>query len=113
MSEVQTKEEFFAGHGVKDDEIVQASVPAGVDGIYSIFDVCSDMFDAPILAINDGSAIRYMKDAVNGRDTLLSRHPEDYQLFKIGSFDKSTGTIYPQRLPLRVANLKELVQPIS
>lgn len=104
----QTKEEFFASHGVEDEQVVRPALPYNVDCIYSIFDTCALTYDAPFLAVSDSVAIRQIKDVISMRDTILKRHPEDYQLFKLGSLDKSTGVLYPERMPLRILNLIEL-----
>lgn len=109
MNENQKTNEFFGAHGVEQKEVVNATIPYCVDSIYSIFDTCSLSYDAPFLSVNDGTAIRYVKDALIMRDSLLRRHPEDYQLYKLGSLDKSSGVIYPSKIPVRVACLNELI----
>lgn len=56
-------------------------------GLYSVQDVMID-FGAPNLCSNDELAKR-------GYHNILKNHtnPEDLRLFKIGTFDTSTGTV--------------------
>lgn len=42
---------------------------------------------------NNASAIRWFGDTVTNKDHPMNKHPEDYQLFSIGTFDDQTGEI--------------------
>lgn len=58
--------------------------------VYSIKDVKMG-FTAIYTLPNNASAIRWFGDMVVNKDTPMSKHPEDYQLFKIGVMDDQTG----------------------
>lgn len=63
--------------------------------LYSVKDVRVG-FDGPQLAINDGAALRNFADMVANDKSYISKHPEDYQLFKIGEIELNTGDITPE-----------------
>lgn len=70
--------------------------------VYSVFDAKADAFMQPFFTHTDGLAIRSFSDALASPDSNLSRHREDYSLFKLGEFDDSRGVLEsldsPQRL---------------
>lgn len=58
---------------------------------YSIRDVKADVFHAPFFMPTDGAAVRAFADVANDTGTQIGRHPADFTLFHIGSFDDATG----------------------
>ena len=64
-----------------------------IHNVYSIFDTASGCYQRPFYAIADGMATRAMKDLVIDREHPVGQHPEDYSLFRIGSFDDGKGLI--------------------
>lgn len=62
-----------------------------IQNIFSIFDEKAKAFLPPILLPHVGQMEREFKDAVNDITTAFYRHPEDYTLFKLGTFDNETG----------------------
>lgn len=98
---------FFEGHGVNPSAVKPNLL---IDRIYSIYDVCTGSFEAPFLAPNDRTSMRIVNDNLLFRDTLIKRHPEDYQLFIIGEFYKDSGEIVPMK-PVKVINLSDLLVP--
>lgn len=74
---------------------------------FSIFDAKSGAFSAPFFAFNAAVAQRNVAAGVREGDSLLSRFPEDYQLYHVGSFDDGTGVL--QAIPpVAVCNLVSL-----
>lgn len=56
--------------------------------LVSIYDAKADSYTHPSVASSDADAIRQFSILVNDREgTLLALHPEDFTLFRIGSFD--------------------------
>lgn len=78
--------------------------------IFSVRDNVSDAYLQPFFAVNTGSAIRSLTDAVNDAQHEFSRHAADYSLWGLGTFDDSTGKIDPNENPTRLLNLIELVK---
>lgn len=48
-------------------------------------------FMHPQIESNNGSAIRNFEIACNNPNSLFHTHPEDFQLFEIGTYDTDTG----------------------
>lgn len=63
--------------------------------VYSVFDSKLAMYDFPFYFSSDAAAIRGFGDEVNNPQSQKPwcRHPEDYQLFKIGEFDNDLGQL--------------------
>lgn len=65
--------------------------------MFSTFDRASESFSPPFAAPHAGVAIRGFSDAIGNvqRNTDISNHPDDYDLFEIGTFDNETGRLEP------------------
>lgn len=63
--------------------------------LYSVFDKKTCVYSPPFLAHNNGHAIRLVTDTMADKNTSLSRHPADYCLHEIGSFDDGVGRLLP------------------
>jgi len=61
--------------------------------IVSIFDQATQAYSRPVFVQSTGVAIRSFSDEVNRDDpnNEMKRHPSDFALFFIGTFDDSTG----------------------
>lgn len=60
--------------------------------VYSIRDNKMGSFNVPVLIENDAVAVRQFGDLISrGGDSVMSIHPEDFTLYKLGEFDSSTG----------------------
>lgn len=60
--------------------------------VFSIYDIKAELFNTPFFMGTNGEAIRAFKDLVNNPDSTPGRHPEDYRLMCIGSFDNASGS---------------------
>ena len=68
--------------------------------IYTIWDSKVQAFMRPMFLQSNGQALRIFSDMVNNRGeetNEFSKHPEDYSLFYIGSYNDSSGYISPSR----------------
>lgn len=66
--------------------------------VYSVFDAKLACFGRPWYEMTDASAIRVFTDAVNDGSNVQNqwhRHPEDFSLFVIGTFEDSNGMLKP------------------
>lgn len=61
-------------------------------------------FGNPICDMNDQSAIRGFSYAVNQNNGLMNFSPKDFDLFKLGEFDSSTGVISSLKVPVLVVS---------
>lgn len=62
---------------------------------YSIFDRKSLVFHAPWFQPTDGAATRVLEDLVNDNTTSIGKHPSDYVLFFVGTYDDQKGAMAP------------------
>lgn len=75
---------------------------------YTIYDVASGVYMRPFFSQADGQAIRGFKDIATDADHEIGKHPEDYTLFRIGSFNDNTGKMEGETLE-KLATALELV----
>lgn len=76
---------------------------------YTIFDTKALTYSAPFYASTDGAATRIVKDAVSDPNTTLGRHPADYILYCVGSWDDTAGTFDPAAIRDHIIDLVALV----
>lgn len=61
--------------------------------IYNIYDSKSKSWFTPVFVLREGQMLRSWMDVANDESSTIGKHPEDYCLFKIGTFDDDTGDI--------------------
>jgi len=60
--------------------------------VYSIFDSKSKIFSQPFVALNDDVAKRNFSVLANDVQTQVGRHPSDFSLHRLATFDDNLGT---------------------
>ena len=80
--------------------------------IISVKDTAAQAFGRPIFVPAIPVALRSFRDEVNRVDSSddLARHPADFELYEIGSFDDASGIIevMEPRLVARAKDLKDV-----
>lgn len=78
--------------------------------IVSVKDTAAQAFGRPIFVPAVPVAVRSFRDEVNRKDSSedMARHPEDFELYELGSFDDSTGIVEVLESPRLVARAKDL-----
>jgi len=61
--------------------------------LVTVKDVKSESYSAPMAFKAKGEAIRGFSDEVNNKDSIYNRHPADFVLFYLGTFDQPTGKL--------------------
>lgn len=64
--------------------------------IYSIYDTKAEHYGNPVFIRTDGEARRMFGQVANDKETEIGRHPEDFILYRIGTWDAETGTLTPE-----------------
>ncbi len=61
--------------------------------VYSIFDTASGAYMRPFVAQADGEATRVFSDLVADGTHPIGMHPEDYSIFRCGSWNDQNGAL--------------------
>lgn len=67
--------------------------------IVAVYDSAAEVYGSPVFVGSVGLAIRSFGDEVNraAEDNQMHRHPGDFSLYHLGSFDDSTGKfVFPE-----------------
>lgn len=79
--------------------------------VYSIFDVKAKHFGVPFYAPNKAVGLRNVQSLVrdgSASASMLSRFPEDFVLYDLGTFDDERGVFELRPAPDVVCNLVQL-----
>jgi len=77
--------------------------------MFSIFDVKAQAYLPPFVLPSEAMAIRVFGDCVNSNDHQFAKHPGDYTLFKLGTFDDSVCVVSCTPGAVKVVNGLEVV----
>jgi hypothetical protein len=79
--------------------------------IVSVKDRAVDAYNRPFYVPTIGAAIRSFTDEVNRKDSEMQAHPEDYDLYDMGTFDDQTGTFLPPEggIPRVISRAQDLI----
>lgn len=81
--------------------------------IVSVHDRAANGYGRPIYVAALGQAIRSFQDEINraAPDNEMHRHPDDFDLFHIGTFNDATGQLESLQLPMQIAIGKQMRNP--
>lgn len=77
--------------------------------IFSIFDVKASAYLPPFYMPETAMAIRVFSDCVNSKDHQFGKHPGDYTLFEVGTWDDAVCVISCKPSAGKVVNGLEVV----
>lgn len=77
---------------------------------FSLFDTKAQFFLTPWFMQAPGQAIRAAMDLGRDPTTVIGRHPSDYVLFRVGTFEDSTGQMMPCN-PENLGNVASFLEP--
>lgn len=78
--------------------------------IYAIYDAKAAAYMEPFFLPNEDMAVRTFGDVANDPDHPMGKHPEDYHLVQVGSWDGETGKINPTPAPLTITTATALLR---
>ncbi len=84
-----------------------------ISNIYAVHDNKAVAFMAPFTTANAGTATRTFKEHVNNPETVFARHPNDFCLYEIGTFDDSTGEIFNYKENINLGLAVTYVEPLT
>jgi len=79
--------------------------------MFSVFDSKVGAFMNPFFVRSTAEAIRVFSDAVSNPQQGFCKHPEDYTLFEIGSWDDQTAAIDHLDTPHSLGLAVQFVKP--
>lgn len=71
---------------------------------FAVFDVKAASFGSPMFISNSGLALRGFSDACADPASAMAKHPADYTLFEIGTYDPNNGVLVALEHHLIVAS---------
>lgn len=77
---------------------------------YTIYDRKALQYHSPFFAVADGAALRSFMDLANDPQTTVGRHPGDYVLYRCGTYDDSSGELFPARALEHITDALPLVR---
>lgn len=79
--------------------------------VVALFDVRSALFMQPFFVPAVGVAARQLGDEIKrgGENNVLSSHPDDFELYEVGSWDPIKGVLVAMERPKLLYGLHTLV----
>lgn len=77
--------------------------------VFSVRDRALDAFGQPIFSPSTGLAVRSFADEVNRVGSDFNKHPEDYDLYEVGEWDDSIGSLAGLTPPKMIQVGKDLL----
>lgn len=81
--------------------------------LFSLRDIKAASFSAPFLCANVQVAKRIVVDMLAEGRALAARHPEDFELYEVASFDDANGKVVPLDAPVFVIGCISLMPPVD
>ncbi|AZL82864.1 nonstructural protein [Apis mellifera associated microvirus 23] len=67
--------------------------------MFSIRDSKAEVYYSPFFAKSHGEAERNFRELTNDQKSTVSKYPEDFDLYYLGTYDDSTGKLAPVDTP--------------
>lgn len=77
--------------------------------VYTLHDSKTLVYNQPFYAMNHGVARRMVSDVAADMNTSVGRHPTDYTLYCVGTYDDQTGFLKPYEIREHVVDVIALV----
>jgi len=83
--------------------------------VVAVHDRAADAFARPVFVQSVGQALRSFQDEINrpADQNEMNRHPEDFDLFELGSYDDSTGKLLSLDEPKLIGIGRQMFLSIS
>lgn len=81
--------------------------------IVCIKDTAARVFGTPFFVQAAAQAVRSLRDEVNSKESAsdVNRHPDDFELFELGTFNEDDGAVIKHDAPVLIARAKDLKDP--
>lgn len=83
--------------------------------LFVIYDAKAKFYNKPFNLPNEATALRTFTDLTNDPNTDICKHPEDFTLFEIGSYDDEHAKLTPLTIPNPICSALsvKVEQPIT
>jgi len=61
--------------------------------LIAVRDDATESYMNPFVVAHLGMAIRSFMDELKAEDSVIGKHPKDYDLYRLGTFDQETGEL--------------------
>jgi len=78
--------------------------------VFTVYDSKSEAYLQPFFLQTVGQAVRSITDCVRDSNHQFNRHPEDYTLFEIGSFEDNTAVFEVHKTPVSLGKCLEFIE---
>lgn len=78
--------------------------------VYPVYDQKIERYANPFFMQTQGQALRAWLDATSDTSTQFAKHPADYTLFEIGTYDDETGQFTNHVTPISKGTALEFQQ---
>lgn len=79
--------------------------------VFTVRDLKADCYMGIYLHNSTPAAIRSVLDEARNPDSMLARHPEDYVLIRLGTWDEHNGKMELHDTPVPVTTVEDLLPP--
>lgn len=78
--------------------------------LYVIYDAATNRYGIPMAQVNDAEAMRSFAHEALKPESIWNSHPQDFVLYKVGTYDMNYGLIQPESSPIRVCCAADFVR---
>lgn len=78
--------------------------------LFCVYDVKANIYMQPFPEQSTISALRGFELAVNGKETIFSKFPDDFCLMELADFDQQTGQIHAHMTPLNMGSARTVLK---
>jgi len=77
--------------------------------VYAIYDSKLETYNNPVVANTKGAMIREFVDIAKNEQHPVGKHPADYTLFEIGTYNDSSGKVEMHKAAINMGTALSLI----
>nr|QJB20094.1 MAG: nonstructural protein [Microvirus sp.] len=81
--------------------------------IFTIRDSKGECYNTPFFQKTTGEAERSFRELVNDQKSMVSKYPDDFDLYMVGEYNDQTGVIEPMDTPLHLVKAINVQKPTN
>lgn len=78
--------------------------------VFSIFDEKAKCYGQPFFMAHNGMALRAFSDLIQDKNTTPGKHPSDFKLYCLGTFEDNSGELSSLAQPDFIAHAIDFIQ---